>query len=80
MARTRIHGAGLAHCEFRRGDMYSLPVEDGAFDLVTLDRVLTLASGLPLRCWKRPVRCAQGGVCCWSRISSSSNRAPRPIR
>ena len=43
MARTRIHGVGLTHCEFRRGDMYSLPVEDGAFDLVTLDRVLTLA-------------------------------------
>jgi len=43
VARTRIHGVGLTHCEFRRGDMYSLPVEDGAFDLVTLDRVLTLA-------------------------------------
>jgi ArsR family transcriptional regulator len=43
VARTRIHGVGLSHCEFRRGDMYSLPVEDGAFDLVTLDRVLTLA-------------------------------------
>jgi SAM-dependent methyltransferase len=43
LARTRIHGVGLSHCEFRRGDMYSLPVEDGAFDLVTMDRVLTLA-------------------------------------
>src|SRR5579872_3302195 len=31
VARTRIHGVGLTHCEFRRGDMYSLPVEDGAF-------------------------------------------------
>jgi ArsR family transcriptional regulator len=43
VARTRIHGVGLTHCEFRRGDMYSLPVEDGGFDLVTMDRVLTLA-------------------------------------
>lgn len=43
VARTRIHGAGLSHCEFRRGDMYRLPVEDGAFDLIALDRVLTLA-------------------------------------
>lgn len=43
LARTRIHGVGLSHCEFRRGDMYRLPVEDGTFDLVTLDRVLTLA-------------------------------------
>ncbi len=32
LARTRIHGVGLSHCEFRRGDMYSLPVEDGTFD------------------------------------------------
>jgi DNA-binding transcriptional ArsR family regulator len=44
VARTRIHGAGLTHCEFRRGDMYSLPIDDGAFDLVTMDRVLTLAA------------------------------------
>ena len=29
LARTRVHGAGLAHCEFRRGDMYSLPYADG---------------------------------------------------
>jgi ArsR family transcriptional regulator len=43
LARTRIHGVGLSHCEFRRGDMYSLPVEDGAFDLVTMERVLAQA-------------------------------------
>jgi len=40
LARTRVHGAGLAHCEFRRGDMYNLPYPDGYFDTVTLDRVL----------------------------------------
>ena len=43
LARTRIHGAGLAHCEFRRGDMYRLPFEDASFDTVTIDRVLAAA-------------------------------------
>lgn len=41
LARTRVHGAGLSHCEFRRGDMYGLPCEDAAFDVVTIDRLLT---------------------------------------
>ncbi|HXN10785.1 MAG TPA: metalloregulator ArsR/SmtB family transcription factor [Steroidobacteraceae bacterium] len=43
LARTRVHGAGLSHCEFRRGDMYGLPFEDGVFDTVTMDRVLAPA-------------------------------------
>jgi SAM-dependent methyltransferase len=43
LARTRVHGVGLSHCEFRRGDMYGLPCEDAAFDLVTMDRLLGLA-------------------------------------
>src|ERR1700691_1377082 len=43
LARTRIHGAGLSHCEFRRGDMYSLPFEDASFDTVSIDRVLASA-------------------------------------
>ena len=43
LARTRIHGAGLAHCEFRRGDMYSLPYDDASFDTVSIDRVLASA-------------------------------------
>jgi ArsR family transcriptional regulator len=43
LARTRVHGVGLSHCEFRRGDMYGLPCQDAAFDLVTMDRVLGLA-------------------------------------
>jgi DNA-binding transcriptional ArsR family regulator len=42
LARTRVHGVGLSHCEFRRGDMYGLPCEDAAFDLVTMDRLLGL--------------------------------------
>ncbi len=40
LARTRVHGAGLAHVEFHRGDMYRLPSSDARFDLVNLDRVL----------------------------------------
>jgi DNA-binding transcriptional ArsR family regulator len=40
LARTRVHGVGLSHCEFRRGDMYGLPCDDAAFDLVTMDRLL----------------------------------------
>jgi SAM-dependent methyltransferase/DNA-binding transcriptional ArsR family regulator len=43
LARTRIHGAGLAHVEFRRGDMYRLPFDDASFDTVTIDRVLAAA-------------------------------------
>ncbi|MFI4867738.1 MAG: ArsR/SmtB family transcription factor [Steroidobacterales bacterium] len=43
LARTRVHGAGLAHCEFRRGDMYSLPYDDASFDTVSIDRVLASA-------------------------------------
>ena len=40
LARARIHGRGLAHCEFHRGDMYALPFEVHSFDTVTIDRVL----------------------------------------
>lgn len=43
LARTRIHGTGLSHCEFRRGDMYSLPYDDASFDTVSIDRVLAAA-------------------------------------
>jgi ArsR family transcriptional regulator len=40
IARTQAHSAGLSHCLFRRGDMYGLPFAAGAFDTVTMDRVL----------------------------------------
>jgi len=43
LARTRVHGVGLSHCEFRRGDMYGLPCEDAAYDLVSMDRLLGTA-------------------------------------
>jgi ArsR family transcriptional regulator len=43
LARTRVHGAGLSHCEFRHGDMYSLPFDDASFDTVSIDRVLAAA-------------------------------------
>jgi ArsR family transcriptional regulator len=44
LARTRVHGAGLSHCEFRRGDMYSLAWDHRSFDTVTIDRVLATAA------------------------------------
>ncbi len=40
LARTRVHGAGLAHCELQRGDMYAIPCESASFDTVSMDRVL----------------------------------------
>jgi ArsR family transcriptional regulator len=43
LARTRVHGAGLAHVEFQHGDMYRLPGADRSFDLVTLDHMLAQA-------------------------------------
>jgi len=43
LARARVHGAGLSHCEFHCGDMYELPVDDQSFDTVTMDRLLAEA-------------------------------------
>ena len=43
LARARLHGRGLSHCEFRRGDMYALSYAAASFDTVTIDRVLAAA-------------------------------------
>jgi DNA-binding transcriptional ArsR family regulator len=43
VARTRLHSAGLSHCEFRRGDMYELPCDDHSIDLVSMGRMLAAA-------------------------------------
>jgi ubiquinone/menaquinone biosynthesis C-methylase UbiE len=43
LARTNIYGAGLRHCELRRGDMYDLPFETPTFDVATVGRVLSAA-------------------------------------
>ncbi len=40
LARTRIHGADLSHCELQRGDMYNLPFAADLFDTAIADRVL----------------------------------------
>jgi SAM-dependent methyltransferase len=40
LARTNVYGAGLRHCELRRGDMYDLPFDERTFDVVTVGRVL----------------------------------------
>jgi ArsR family transcriptional regulator len=43
LARGRIEGAGLAHAEVRRGDMYALPCADGSVDTLVLHQVLHFA-------------------------------------
>lgn len=43
LARTNIYGAGLRHCELRRGDMYDLPFANAAFDVATVGRVIAAA-------------------------------------
>jgi ArsR family transcriptional regulator len=51
VARAKVHGAGLNHCVFKRGDMYALPFEAGSFDAVAFDHVLSVAEqpGVALR-------------------------------
>ena len=43
LARARLHGRALAHCEFHCGDMYALSFAADSFDTVTIDRVLAAA-------------------------------------
>ena len=43
VARTRVHGAGLSHCELQRGDMYDLQFPAPLFDTVVVERVLAEA-------------------------------------
>lgn len=43
VARTKVHGAGLSHCQFQRGDMYDLPFAAPAFDTAAADRILASA-------------------------------------
>ena len=43
VARTKVHGAGLSHCELQRGDMYDLPFAAPLFDTVVAERVLAAA-------------------------------------
>jgi ArsR family transcriptional regulator len=44
VARSKIHGAGLNHCVFKRGDMYELPFAADSFDVVSFDQVLSTAA------------------------------------
>jgi SAM-dependent methyltransferase len=43
LARTKVHSAGLSHCELQRGDMYDLPFAAPLFDTVVAERVLAEA-------------------------------------
>lgn len=51
VARAKVHGAGLNHCVFKRGDMYALPFDADSFDAVSFDQVLSAADrpGVALR-------------------------------
>jgi DNA-binding transcriptional ArsR family regulator len=40
LARTKVHSAGLSHCELQRGDMYDLPFAAPLFDTAVAERVL----------------------------------------
>lgn len=40
VARAAMERAGLRHVQLRQGDLYALPVEGGAYDLVILHQVL----------------------------------------
>ena len=40
LARASLEQAGIRHMQVRKGDMYSLPVEDNSIDLATLHLVL----------------------------------------
>jgi ArsR family transcriptional regulator len=43
LARSRIQAAGLRNCLVRSGDMYHLPFDQNAFDVVTIHQVLHFA-------------------------------------
>jgi len=43
VARTKVHSAGLSHCELQRGDMYDLPFAAPLFDTAVAERVLAEA-------------------------------------
>ena len=47
LARERLQGGAMAHCEFRGADMYALAFPDQCFDTVTIDRVLSVAQRPP---------------------------------
>lgn len=40
IARTNLDREALAHCSVRHGDLYALPLNDGAADLITIHLVL----------------------------------------
>lgn len=60
LARTNIHGAGLSHCELKRGDMYDLPFADEQFDVVSVGRLLACAEA-PLKAVRELGRVLQRG-------------------
>lgn len=61
MARAAMEQAGLRHVQLRQGDLYALPVEGGAYDLVILHQVLHYLDD-PVRALREALRAlAPGG-------------------
>lgn len=60
VARAKVHGAGLNHCVFKRGDMYELPFESDSFDAVSFDHVLSAATQ-PAQALREAVRVLRRG-------------------
>jgi demethylmenaquinone methyltransferase/2-methoxy-6-polyprenyl-1,4-benzoquinol methylase/ArsR family transcriptional regulator len=61
LARAAMDKAGLRHAQLRQGDLYALPLEGGAYDLVILHQVLHYLDD-PARALREAVRAmAPGG-------------------
>ena len=65
-ARMKLERAGLAHAQVRHGDLYNVPLPDGAADAVVLHQVLHFlddpaARDRRSRAAARPRRQAAGG-------------------
>jgi len=60
IARTAIERAGLRNVQLRQGDLYALPVDANAFDLVVLHMVLHYLEDPP-RALREAARCLRPG-------------------
>jgi demethylmenaquinone methyltransferase/2-methoxy-6-polyprenyl-1,4-benzoquinol methylase/ArsR family transcriptional regulator len=60
VARVRIERAGLRHVQLRQGDIYALPVEGNAYDLVLMHQILHYLDD-PLRAIREAARILRPG-------------------
>lgn len=77
LARAAMDKAGLRHAQLRQGDLYALPVEGGAYDLVILHQVLHYLDE-PARALREAMRAlAPGGRLVVVDFSPHANEALR---